>query len=165
MLRCHLHLQVGSSEAIGEGRRRTAHHKGDPGSFQQHQQPKCSKRTMGSHVWNFGQGLQEPRRENWPLQLPQALRVGPKEVQGRGSLSRLHRLPSVGNTGTVYFAQISLSFDEVYSVSRFLANLGWLTCRFEEFPSWWAVPVDTYYLSRVKEHPRLKSTQPRCVRR
>ena len=41
-------------------------------------------------------------------------------------------------------------------------GLGWVDL---EFPGWWAATVATYCPSRLGEHPKSKSTQPRYLER
>ena len=39
-------------------------------------------------------------------------------------------------------------------------QLGWVDLDLGSSPSWWAATVATYYLSRMVEHPKSKSTEP-----
>ena len=54
---------------------------------------------------------------------------------------------------------------DMYRVSHLLAELGWVDLNLGSSPGWWAAPVDTFCPSRMVEHPKSKSTQPRFVRR
>ena len=46
-----------------------------------------------------------------------------------------------------------------------VANLGWVDLDLGSFPGWWAATVATYCPSRMVEHPKSKSTQPRFATR
>ena len=48
-------------------------------------------------------------------------------------------------------------------VSHLVANLGWVDLDLGSSPGWWAATVATYCPGRVAEHPKSKSTQPRCT--
>ena len=52
-----------------------------------------------------------------------------------------------------------------YRVTHLLANLGWVDLDLGSFPGWWATTVATYCPSRMVEHPKSKSTQPRFASR
>ena len=52
-----------------------------------------------------------------------------------------------------------------YRVTHLVANLGWVDFGFGEFPRLVAAIVATYCPSRMVEHPKSKSTQPRFATR
>ena len=52
-----------------------------------------------------------------------------------------------------------------YREFHLLANLGWVDLDLESSPSWWAGTVASYCPSRMVEHPKSKSTQPRFTSR
>ena len=49
----------------------------------------------------------------------------------------------------------------MYRASHVLEDLGFVDLDFGSSPGWWAATVATYCPSRVVEHPKSKSTQPR----
>ena len=53
----------------------------------------------------------------------------------------------------------------LYREFYLLANLGWVDLDLESSPGWWAATVASYCPSRMVEHPKSKSTQPRFASR
>ena len=51
----------------------------------------------------------------------------------------------------------------IYRVTLVVVHLGWVDIDLGSSPGWWAVTVATDCLSRMMEHLRSKSTQPRCT--
>ena len=49
----------------------------------------------------------------------------------------------------------------LYRASHVLGDLGWVDLDLGSSPGWWAATVATYCPSRMVEHPKSKSTQPR----
>ena len=48
-----------------------------------------------------------------------------------------------------------------YRVGLVVWQLGWVDLDLGSSPGWWAATVATYFPSRMVEHPKSKSTQPR----
>ena len=52
-----------------------------------------------------------------------------------------------------------------YRVTHLLADLGWVDYDFGSSPGWWAATAATYCRSKMVQHPKSKSTQPRSASR
>ena len=57
--------------------------------------------------------------------------------------------------------QVSAEISITYRVAHLLGNLGWVDFDLGSSPGWWAATVASYCPSRMVEHPKSKSTQPR----
>ena len=55
----------------------------------------------------------------------------------------------------------TIKFQYHYRVRRLPEYLGWVDLDLGSSPGWWAATVATYCPSRVVEHAKSKSTQPR----
>ena len=53
----------------------------------------------------------------------------------------------------------------IYREFHLLANLVWVDLDLGSSPGWWAGTVASYCPSRMVEHPKSKSTQPRFANR
>ena len=60
---------------------------------------------------------------------------------------------------------IGVEIERYYRVSHLLADLGWVDLDLGSSPGWLAIAVAIFCPSRMVEHPKSKSTQPRFVRR
>ena len=50
-----------------------------------------------------------------------------------------------------------------YRLIHTVCYMGWVDLDLESSPGWWAATVDAYCPSRMVEHPKSKSFQPRCA--
>ena len=57
--------------------------------------------------------------------------------------------------------KLRFSIKSIYRVSQKVSDLGWVDLDMGSSPGWWAAIVATYCPSRVGEHAKSKSTQPR----
>ena len=57
---------------------------------------------------------------------------------------------------------ILAQYPTVYRVTLVVEYLGWVDLDLGSSPGWWAATVVTYCPSRMVEHSKSKSTQPRC---
>ena len=70
-----------------------------------------------------------------------------------------HTTPLV--VGTVKASSLILLTIYCYRVGLVVWQLGWVDLDLRSSPGWWAATVATYCPSRMVEHPKSKSTQPR----
>ena len=56
-----------------------------------------------------------------------------------------------------------LNANSLYRASQVVVHLGWVYSDLGSSPGWRAATVATYCLGRVVEHPKSKSTKPRCT--
>ena len=65
----------------------------------------------------------------------------------------------------VFIQEINGYYVRTYREFHLLANLGWVDLDLGSSPGWWAGTVASYCPSRMVEHPKPKSTQPRFASR